>query len=176
MAVLDLIYTPNPLLKQISKIVDKVDADLQKFLDDMLETMYAENGAGLAAVQVGVLKRIFVIDVSKHDHESTSSKPYFFINPEIIEFSSEKFTYDEGCLSYPGAHFILERPKKVTVKFLDYHGKPQQIEADDIFARAILHENDHLNGITMPDYMSPVKRDSYIRKVEKFLREKKAKK
>lgn len=171
MAKLPLIFTPNPLLKMKSNPVEVVDKNLQVFLDDMLETMYHEEGAGLAAVQVGELKRIFIVDIgSKTDAEVR--KPHFFINPEITYFSEEKIGMNEGCLSFPGARSLISRPKEIKVKYLDYDGNKQEMEADDWMARAILHENDHLNGITMPDYMSAIKKDVFMRHVKKAMRNK----
>ena len=172
MARLPLILSPNPILKQKSLLVEKIDKDLQLFLDDMLETMYHEEGAGIAAVQVGILKRIFILDINKNE-EQQERNPIFFINPEIVEFSEEKSEYNEGCLSFPGARSILSRPKMVKIRYLDYDGNKQEMEADNFMARGILHENDHLNGITMPDYMSAMKKDSFLRHVAKYIRNKK---
>jgi peptide deformylase len=171
MAKLALVLTPNPILKQKSLPVDKVDKGLQLFLDDMLETMYHQDGAGLAAVQVGQLKRIFVVDIGKKT-ESSTQDPYFFINPEIVFASEDEIAMNEGCLSFPGARSLIKRPKEIKVKYLDYDGNSKEIEADDWMARAILHENDHLNGVTMPDYMSAVKRDFFMRQVLKYIRNK----
>lgn len=169
MARLSLITNPNPLLKRKSSLVDKVDKKLQELLDDMLETMYYEEGAGIAAVQVGILKRIFILDMGKKtDHELKD--PHFFINPEITYFSEEESVYNEGCLSFPGARSNIARPKAVKVKYLDYNGNPQEMEADEYMARGILHENDHLNGITMPDHLSAMKRDVFLRQVSKYAR------
>lgn len=169
MAKLPLIFTPNPLLKMKSNPVEVVDKNLQSFLDDMLETMYHEEGAGLAAVQVGQLKRIFTVDIGKKTDPSLKD-PHFFINPEIIHLSEEKIDMKEGCLSFPGGRSLISRPKEIKITYLDYDGNKQEMEADDWMARAILHENDHLNGITMPDYMSAMKRDVFLRHVKKAMR------
>jgi peptide deformylase len=171
MAKLPLILTPNPLLKIKSLPVDKVDRELQLFLDDMLETMYHEEGAGLAAVQVGTLKRIFILDVEKKEEEQLGN-PIFFINPEITFYSEEESDFNEGCLSFPGARSIIARPKMVKIKYLDYDGNKRELEADDFLARGILHENDHLNGITMPDHLSAMKKDVFLRHVAKNLKKK----
>lgn len=167
MPKLSLITTPNPLLKRKSLLVDKVDKNLQKFMDDMLETMYFQEGAGIAAVQVGVLKRIFILDIDKTE-ENQEKNPIFFINPEITWLSDELSIYNEGCLSFPGARTQLSRPAIVRVKFLDYDGNQKEIEVEEYMARGVLHENDHLNGITMPDHMSAIKRDSFLRQVAKY--------
>jgi peptide deformylase len=169
MARLPLVLTPNPILKTKSIAVDKVDKELQSFLDDMLETMYHEEGAGIAAVQVGVLKRIFILDINKKE-EDQSKNPIFFINPEIIYCSEEEVSFNEGCLSFPGARAIINRPEVVKVRYLDYDGNKQEMEADGFMARGLLHENDHLDGITMPDHLSAMKKDVFMRHVKKHLR------
>ena len=169
MAKLALVLTPNPILKLKSVLVENIDRNLQIFLDDMLETMYHEDGAGLAAVQVGVLKRIFVVDIGKRKDEKIKN-PHFFINPEITYLAEEEIVMNEGCLSFPGARSIISRPKEIKVKYLDYDGSQKEMEADDWMARAILHENDHLNGVTMPDHLSPIKRDVFLRHVKKNMR------
>lgn len=171
MTKLSLIVTPDPILKIKSEPIEVVDKELQHILDDMLETMYYEEGAGLAAVQVGILKRIFIVDIGKKTSESEKD-PHFFINPEITYYSDEKIVFNEGCLSFPGGRSIISRPKQVKINYLDYDGNKKTMEADDWMARAILHENDHLNGITMPDHLSPIKRDVFLRHVKKSLRNK----
>lgn len=182
MKLLPLVIAPDPLLKQVSKPVEKVDEALRQLMNDMLNTMYAEHGIGLAAVQVGVLKRILVIDVNykitEHDHNHnhhhhcdgihvTDTEPHYFINPEIIEFSKETSSYNEGCLSFPGARSSITRPQKVKVKFLDYRGKEQLEEMDGLLATCIQHEIDHLNGITFVDHISKLKRDVILNKMKK---------
>lgn len=169
MTRLSLITTPNPLLKMRSTPIKKVDKELQNFLDDMLETMYHEDGAGIAAVQVGALKRIFILDVGRKGDESLKD-PIFFINPEIISCSDEKTIYNEGCLSFPGARSMISRPEAVKVKYLDYDGNQKEIEADGYLARGIFHENDHLDGLTMLNHMSPMKRDIFLRQIKKHAR------
>lgn len=166
---LNIITTPNPLLKSKSLLVDKIDKELQNFMDSMLETMYFEEGAGIAAIQVGLLKRIFILDIDKTE-EKQEKNPIFFINPEITWLSDEMSVYNEGCLSFPGARSQLSRPSMVRVSFLDYDGNKQEIEVEGYMARGVLHENDHLNGITMPDHLSAIKRDSFLRQVAKHKR------
>lgn len=172
MTILPLVLYPDPMLKQVSKPVERVDDDLRKFMDDMLETMYHEGGIGLAAVQVGVLKRILIMDVGRgskrYDNEDESkSKPMFIINPEIVWESEEENCYDEGCLSFPEQYSEVTRPKRVHVKYLDYNGKERLMEADGLLATCVQHEIDHLNGITFVDHISPVKRDIIQRKLKK---------
>ena len=184
MKILPLVIAPDPLLKQVSKPVDKVDDALRSFMKDMVSTMYAERGVGLAAVQVGVLKRVLVIDVDykieDHDHHHhhgecdgvhvSNTNPRFFVNPEIIEFSKDNSTYNEGCLSFPGARSDVVRPQKVRVKFLDQNGKEKIEEMDGLLATCIQHEIDHLNGITFVDHISRLKREMILKKIQKFNR------
>jgi peptide deformylase len=165
MALLKLIIAPDPILKQMSVPVSQVDSEIRSLMDDMLETMYHENGAGLAAVQVGVLKRVLVIDIEGNEIQR---KPYFMANPEIINFSAECSIKNEGCLSFPSQRIQVSRPTRVKVKFLDYHNTPQELEADDWFATAIQHEIDHLNGIVFADYSSKLKRDLVMSKALKI--------
>jgi peptide deformylase len=169
MSKLQLVISPNPILKQVSASVSSVDKDLQKFMDDMLETMYYQEGVGIAAVQVGVLKRIFILDIDK-DESREEKNPIFFINPEILYLSDEHSDYNEGCLSFPGARSLLSRPARVKLRYLDYDGNQREIEAENYMARGVLHENDHLNGITMTDHLSAIKRDVFIRQMNKFIR------
>ena len=181
--ILPLIIAPNPLLKQVSSPVEKVDDTLRTFMDDMLQTMYAESGLGLAAVQVGALKRVLVMDVDyeidrhahhHHDHHGCggvhvkNTNPLFLVNPQIVEASQELSSYNEGCLSFPEARAEVVRPETVTVKFLDYYGKEQTITADGILATCVQHEIDHLNGITFVDHISKLKREIILKKMKKF--------
>ncbi len=183
MKVLPLIIAPNPLLKQVSKPVEKVDDALRSLMQDMLQTMYSESGLGLAAVQVGVLKRVLVMDVDyetddhghhHHDHHGCggvhvkNTNPLFLVNPEIVKLSSELNSYNEGCLSFPNARSEVTRPAKVTVKFLNYHGEEEIIEMDDILATCVQHEIDHLNGISFVDHISKLKREVILNKMKKF--------
>lgn len=180
MAVLPLTISPNPLLKEVSKEVEKVDSDLQKFMDDMVDTMYEEKGVGLAAVQVGVLKRILVMDVdyeigkcgenSCSDVHIKNKNPIFMVNPKIVKSSKTKSTFNEGCLSFPEIRAQIKRPKEVEIEYLDYHGKKQLLKADSLLATCVQHEIDHLDGITFVDYLSKIKRDMLLKKMQKLLK------
>lgn len=169
MARLPLVVTPNPILKKVSEPVEKIDKNFQKFLDDLLETMYYEDGAGIASIQVGNPKRVFILDIGRKGSENLRN-PQYYINPEIIGCSEEQILMNEGCLSFPGARSLLLRPAVVKIKFLDYDGNERIEEAEGYKARGFLHENDHLNGITMPDHMSAMKKDSFLRQVNKHLK------
>ena len=159
-----IITEPNPVLRQKSSIVEKVDADLQKLMDDMLETMYAAPGIGLAAIQVGVPKRVIVLDISPKDKPKN---PMYFINPEIIDKSKNNSTYEEGCLSVPGQFAEIDRPDKCHIKYLDYYGQPKEIKAEGMLATCIQHEIDHLEGILFIDYLSKLKKSMIIKKLSK---------
>jgi peptide deformylase len=167
MAILEIIKAPDPRLKQVAKPVAKVDAALQKFLDDMIETMYAANGIGLAATQVGDLRRVLVLDVAQKEGEK---KPMHIVNPEIVELSDELNVFMEGCLSFPDQFADVTRPKKVKIRFLDYHGEKQEIEADELLATCIQHEIDHLDGKVFVDHISQLKRGMIMRKLQKIKR------
>ncbi len=169
MAILPIVTVPDPLLKKVSEPVEKVDDKLRAFLDDMLETMYAAPGIGLAAVQVGKLWRILVIDIASEDEEPN---PMYFINPVITWTSEELNTYNEGCLSIPEQYADVERPAECKVDFIDYNGDEKEIHADGLLATCIQHEMDHLNGVVFIDYLSKIKRGIYVRKVKKLVREK----
>lgn len=164
MALLDIINVPDPLLKTKSTPVEKMDAGVRKLLDDMLETMYDAPGIGLAAIQVGVAKRIIVMDTSMEEEEN---RPTFFINPEVVWESEERNTYSEGCLSVPEHYADVERPASVRVKYLDYDGTMQEKLMEGLDATCIQHEIDHLNGIVFIDYLSRLKRNMIIKKVQK---------
>lgn len=166
MAKLKVYEYPHPILKKKALKVDKVDDELRKFLDDMLETMYQAVGVGLAAPQVGVSQRIVVIDAD-HDDEGNLGKPQYFINPEIIWKSEEKIICEEGCLSVPGQRAEVERFEKVRVRYLDYDGKEQEILADEFLAIVIQHELDHLDGILYIDRISRLKRNILLKKLQK---------
>ena len=168
MPVLDLVIAPDRLLNTKSEIVQSIDKDLQKFMDDMLETMYAEKGSGLAAVQVGVLKRVMIVDIND---DKNIKDPHFMVNPEIIYFSEEKIVYPEGCLSFPGGYVEISRPRAVTVRYQDYDGNIVEKETSDWFARAVQHEMDHLNGITMLNNISSIKGAMLMNKVNKYKKE-----
>ncbi|MFY9589736.1 peptide deformylase [Rickettsia endosymbiont of Halotydeus destructor] len=170
MSILPIVTAPDERLKQKSLPIKSVTKEIQKFMDDMIETMHHENGAGLAAVQVGVLKRILVIDLKDHDEvlRPENFYPLFIANPEIIEKSKELVTAKEGCISVPEQRYEITRPESVKIKYLDYHNKPQELEANDWLARVIQHEYDHLEGKLMIDYLSSLKRDIALRKLRKL--------
>lgn len=169
MTIKPIIIIPDPLLRQVSKPVERVDSDLTHLIDDMLETMYDAPGIGLAAVQVAVPRRLLVIDVSK---EGEDKQPLVFINPEIIRSSEDRSVYEEGCLSIPDYYAEVERPAAVTVKHLDRHGKEQTTEADGLLATCLQHEIDHLNGILFIDHISRLKREMVIKKFSKAAKSK----
>jgi len=171
MAILKLFEYPDKILTQKAEPVIKIDADLAAFLKDMLETMYADRGVGLAAPQVGVSKRVIVIDPFQEDDESgkkTKGKPMCLINPEIIFHSEETIFFCEGCLSVPGQSAEVERFEKVTVRYLDEKGVQKQIEASDYVAVVLQHEIDHLDGILYIDRLSRLKRNMLLKKLEKM--------
>ena len=163
-----LVLLPDPLLRQHSKPVERVDDDLRRFADDMLETMYEAPGIGLAAVQVGEPIRLLVIDVSKEDE---AKNPQVFINPEVVATGDEVSTYEEGCLSIPDYYAEVERPATVTVNYLDRNGKENTLTADGVFATCLQHEIDHLNGILFIDHISKLKRDMVVKKFTKLARQ-----
>jgi len=155
---------PNKILREKSLHVEKMDADVQKLMDDMLETMYAAPGIGLAAIQVGIPKRVIVLDIAQKDGPKN---PLFFVNPEIIEKSKNNLTYEEGCLSVPGQFAEIDRSDKCHVKYQDYHGQPKAIKAEGMLATCIQHEIDHLEGILFIDYLSKLKKSMIIKKLSK---------
>lgn len=169
MTIKPLIILPDPLLRQVSTSIERVDAELQKLADDMLETMYEAPGIGLAAIQVGVPRRLLVIDVSK---EGEDKQPLVFINPEIIKSSDERSVYEEGCLSIPDYYAEVERPAMVTVKSIDRDGKEQLTEAAGLLATCLQHEIDHLNGVLFIDHISRLKREMVIKKFTKAAKSK----
>lgn len=169
MTIKPLIILPDPLLRQVSAPIERVDAELGQFIDDMLETMYDAPGIGLAAIQVGVPRRLLVIDLTKEDEER---KPLVFINPEILKSSDERSVYEEGCLSIPDYYAEVERPAAITVKSLDRDGKEQLTEADGLLATCLQHEIDHLNGVLFIDHISRLKREMVIKKFTKAARQK----
>ncbi len=177
MTILKLITSPDPLLQKISKKVEKVDSDIQNILKDMIETMYHEQGIGLAAVQIGILKKMIVIDTdykieilspdSDTKYKISNNNPRFFINPQIIKSSTQTSTYKEGCLSFPGASSSVERPQEVEVKYLDFDGNERSEKMSGLLATCIQHEIDHTNGITFVDHISKLKRNMIIKKMIK---------
>ena len=156
MALRKILTEPNKILRQKSLAVEKIDEDLQKLMDDMLETMYAAPGIGLAAIQIGISKRVIVLDLSKKDEPKN---PMYFVNPEIITKSTNNSTYEEGCLSVPGQFAEIERPDSCHIKYLDYFGQPKKLKADGLLATCIQHEIDHLDGKVFVDYLSTLKRN-----------------
>ena len=168
MTIRTILTEPNKVLRQKSLPVEKVDGDLQKLMDDMLETMYAAPGIGLAAIQVGVPKRVIVLDIAPKDEPKN---PMYFINPEIIEKAESNSTYEEGCLSVPGQFAEIDRPSKCHVKYLDYYGQPKELKAEGMLATCIQHEMDHLEGILFIDYLSKLKRSMIVKKLSKQKKE-----
>ena len=164
MALRQILTEPNKILREKSIFVEKVDGDLQKLMDDMLETMYAAPGIGLAAIQVGIPKRVIVLDIAKKDGPRS---PIFFVNPEIIVKSENNLTYEEGCLSVPGQFAEIDRPDKCHIKYLDYHGQPKELKTEGMLATCIQHEIDHLEGILFIDYLSKLKKSMIVKKLSK---------
>jgi peptide deformylase len=164
MTVKTILTEPNKILRQISSSVDSVGSEEKKLMDDMLDTMYSANGIGLAAIQIGVPKRIIVIDICK---EENKKEPLYFVNPIIKNKHSEKLTYEEGCLSVPDQFAEIERPRKCDVEYLDYNGKQQLLKAEGLLATCIQHEMDHLEGILFIDYLSKLKKSMIIKKLSK---------
>ena len=164
MTIRKILTEPDPFLRQKSEKVENVDNSIRLLMDDMLETMYAAPGIGLAAIQVGVPKRVIVIDLARDDEKKD---PKYFVNPEIITNSNNDATYEEGCLSVPGQFAEISRPDKCKVKFLDYYGKEKILETDGLLATCIQHEMDHLEGILFIDYLSKLKKSMIIKKLSK---------
>jgi peptide deformylase len=164
MAKLEIITLPDPKLRQVSAPIERVDDELRKLADDMLETMYDAPGVGLAAVQVGILKRLIVLDTAK---EEEPPSPLVMINPEIRHLGSEMRTYEEGCLSIPEVRVDIERPADIVVGYIDKDGKPQELKADGLLATAVQHEVDHLNGRLIIDFLSRLKRDMVVKRFKK---------
>ena len=164
MSVKTILTEPNKLLRQVSEPVDSVGDSEKQLMDDMLDTMYAANGIGLAAIQIGVPKRIIVMDISKEDKKK---EPRYFVNPVIIKKDSLEATYEEGCLSVPNQFAEINRPSKCEVEYLDYNGEKKILNAEGILATCIQHEMDHLEGILFIDYLSKLKKSMIIKKLSK---------
>ena len=164
MTIKPLIILPDPVLRQLSEPVETVNAELRRLADDMLETMYDAPGIGLAAIQIGIPRRLLVIDVSK---EGEDKQPQVFINPQILTSSDERSVYEEGCLSIPDYYAEVERPAAIKVDYVDLDGRQQIVEADGLLATCLQHEIDHLNGLLFIDYISKLKREMVIRKFTK---------
>ena len=164
MAIKTIITEPNKILRQKSKSVETVGNEERKLMKDMLDTMYHANGIGLAAIQIGVPKRIIVMDISKNKEKKN---PMYFVNPTIKNKNSEHSTYEEGCLSVPNYFAEIDRPKKCEVEYLDYNGKKKTLNADGLLATCIQHEMDHLEGILFIDYLSKLKKTMIVKKLSK---------
>jgi peptide deformylase len=167
---LEIITLPDKSLRAPSAPVERVDDETRRFMDDMLETMYEAPGIGLAAVQVGVPRRLITVDVAQREDETADPDPMFLINPEILWTSDERAVHEEGCLSIPEYYAEVERPAAVRVRYLDRDGKLQEIEANSILAVCLQHEIDHLNGTLFIDHLSKLKRDMVIKKFTKQAR------
>ena len=164
MAIREILTAPDPRLREVSRPVDNVDDDLRALMNDMLATMYKAPGIGLAAIQVGVPLRVIVMDLAGKDEEPS---PRFFVNPEILDPSEEKVVYEEGCLSVPEFYEEVERPARCRVKFLDYNGEAQVLDAEGLLATCIQHEIDHLEGVLFIDHLSRLKRERILKKLKK---------
>ena len=164
MALREILTEPNEILRKKSLLVDQVDGDIQKLMDDMLETMYLAPGIGLAAIQVGVPKRVIVLDIARKDEPKN---PMYFINPEIITKSKDSLAYEEGCLSVPGQFAEITRSSSCYIKYLDYYGQPQELKTEGLLATCIQHEIDHLEGILFIDYLSKLKKTMIVKKLSK---------
>ncbi len=164
MALLSVIVAPDPRLKQISAPVERVGADLRRLMDDMIETMYRAPGVGLAAPQVGVLKRVIVVDITNKDE---ARRPYCLVNPELLRVSDEAISNEEGCLSLPEHYAEVVRPAAIRVRYLDREGEVRELDAEGLLATCIQHEMDHLEGILFVDHLSALKRNMILRKLVK---------
>ena len=164
MALRDILVVPDPILKKVSARVDVVDDELRALMDDMLETMYAAPGIGLAAIQIGVPKRVIVMDL---DQKSGQKNPRAFVNPKIVWASDELATYEEGCLSVPEVWEDVDRPARIRAEYLDLDGKRVEIEADGMLATCLQHEMDHLEGVLFIDHLSKLKRAMLLKKLAK---------
>jgi len=169
MTIRPLIILPDPLLRQVSKPVERIDDDLRRFAGSMLDTMYDAPGIGLAAIQVGEPLRMLVIDLAKEDEPP---QPHIVINPEIVARGDDVNVHEEGCLSIPDYYAEVERPATVTVTYLDEKGEKREMAADGLMATCLQHEIDHLNGVLFIDHISKLKRDMVVRKFRKLARDK----
>lgn len=164
MTIRPILTVPNPILKEVSKPVDAVTDETRALMDDMLETMYAAPGIGLAAVQIGVPLNVIVMDLAR---EGEDPQPTYFVNPEILEDVEDTAPYEEGCLSVPDIYDTIDRPERVKITYLDYNGERVTEWAEGLYAVCIQHEMDHLKGIVFIDYLSRLKRDRAVKKVVK---------
>ena len=165
MAILPIIWAPDPRLKVVSQPVGTVDDGIRALMEDMLATMYDEPGIGLSAIQIGVPKRVVVVDVAREGEEP---RPMRFVNPEIVWESDTIVGWEEGCLSLPDHYAEVERPEAIRLRYLDEHGQPGELEADGILSRCLQHEIDHLDGILFVDHLSSVRRSIILRKLAKL--------
>tara|TARA_B100001093_G_C26781329_1_gene994765 strand:+ start:1032 stop:1550 length:519 start_codon:yes stop_codon:yes gene_type:complete len=165
MTIKNILTEPNKLLRQVSKNVDKVGKEEQTLMNDMLDTMYAFNGIGLAAIQIGIPKRIIVMDISKKEEKN---EPRFFVNPVIKNKTTLKVSYEEGCLSVPDQFAEVDRPAECEVEYMNYDGEKKLLKAKGLIATCIQHEMDHLNGILFIDYLSKLKKTMIIKKLSKL--------
>ena len=164
MSLRNIVIEPDPILREKSSKLETVDDETRKLLDDMLQTMYEAPGIGLAAVQIGILRRLIVLDVSKKEDEK---KPLFLINPEITFKSKKTSLFEEGCLSLPGYFAEIERPAECKINYIDYYGKKKELKAEGLLSTCVQHEIDHLNGVLFIDYLSKLKKDMIIKKLTK---------
>ena len=160
----DIVVEPNPILRKKSQNLEKVDNELRKLMDDMLETMYHANGIGLAAIQIGIPKRIIVLDISKNEEKKN---PMYFVNPIIKNKNSDLSRYEEGCLSVPDQFAEVDRPSSCEVEYLDYNGEKKILKTSGLLATCIQHEMDHLEGILFIDYLSKLKKTMILKKLSK---------
>jgi peptide deformylase len=167
MALREILVVPNPVLKQMSEPVAGVDDGVRALMDDMLETMYAAPGIGLAAIQIGEPKRVIVMDLSR---EGEDKQPRYFANPEILSASEDTLPYEEGCLSVPEIYDEVQRPARVRLRYLNYQGEQVEEDAEGLFAVCIQHELDHLNGVLFIDHLSRLKREQAVKKVRKAVK------
>jgi peptide deformylase len=170
MTILKILTAPDPILQKVSHLVESVNSSVRQLMDDMLETMYKDNGVGLAANQVGVLSRVVVIDLQNDDDKNRSKGfyPLFIANPEIVEISDEMVEAEEGCLSLPDQRIIISRPEYIKIKYIDYNNKLQELGTEGWLARVLQHEMDHLDGKLAIDYLSNLKKNVALRKLVKL--------
>lgn len=170
MTALSLVIAPDPIFKKKAESIKNIDDATRSIMDDMLDTLHFEHGVGMAATMVGILKRIVVIDLK----DEGKQHKFFMVNPEIIESSEETQKYLEGSLCFPGISADITRPKYVKVRYMDYDGNEQEADADGFLSTCFQHEIDYLNGVTFLDYLSPIKRNTLLRKMNKYKKQHKA--
>jgi len=168
MMIRKILIEPDPILRKKCSNLEIVNDEVRKLMDQMLATMYNAPGIGLAAIQIGILKRVVVIDISK---DQEKKNPIFLVNPVILNKSKSTSVYEEGCLSLPGQFAEIERPAECIIKYIDYNGKEKKLEAKGLLATCVQHEVDHLDGILFIDYLSKLKKDMIIKKLIKQKKE-----